>query len=131
MKPLEVAIAVIERSGEYLITQRMQGDSFAGYWEFPGGKVDPGEALETCLYREIQEELGISITVGPCLKVVEHRYPSRMVRLHCFTCQILAGEPQAIQCADWRWVKSGELPGFKFPPASGPIIRILLGKNGG
>ena len=123
--PLDVAIAVIEKEGQYLITQRLPNDSFGGYWEFPGGKVHLGETLEECLAREIQEELGITIGVGPTLTIVEHRYPNRTIRLHCFACQILAGEPKAVECACWRWVAAGELVNFQFPPASGPIIQEL------
>ena len=125
MKPLDVAIAVIERDGQFLITQRLPDDSFGGYWEFPGGKVDSGETLEACLAREIQEELGLTITVGQILKVVEHQYPNRTIRLHSFLCRILSGEPKAVECAGWRWVPPQELTSFQFPPASGQIIEAL------
>jgi len=123
--PLDVAVAVIEQEGRYLISQRLPEDSFGGFWEFPGGKSNPGETLEACLIREIQEELGLEIAVGSKLQVVEHRYPRRMIRLHCFSCRVVAGEPRAIECATWRWALPDELAKFKFPPASARIIAAL------
>lgn len=122
---LDVAVAVIERQGLYLITQRMPQDSFGGSWEFPGGKANPGEGMEECLIREIREELGLSIAVNVKLAEVEHHYPHRSIRLHCYRCRILEGEPQTIECAAWRWVVPEELSQFQFPPASSPLIAQL------
>lgn len=127
--PIDVAMAVIRKESQLLITQRKSDDSFGGLWEFPGGKLHPGETLEEALAREIQEELGIAITVGLKLKVIEHRYPNRTLRLHCFSCEILRGEPRAIECAAWRWVTAPELAQFRFPPASGPILDVLRGRT--
>ena len=123
--PLEVTVAVIERDGRFLIAQRQPNDSFGGYWEFPGGKLDAGETMEACLAREIQEELGIVIQVGSKRMVIQYRYPSRVIRLHCFDCRLVEGEPRAIECAAWRWVVPAELDQFQFPPASKPLIRKL------
>lgn len=123
---LDVAVAVIERDGQILIAQRKPQDSFGGRWEFPGGKLNPGESLEACLAREIQEELGLVIQVGQLLKVVEHRYPHRLIRLHCFSCRVLEGEPRAIECTAWRWVAPSELNQYPFPPASDPLIEMLI-----
>ncbi len=128
---LEVAVAMIEQEGRVLITQRLPTDSFGGHWEFPGGKVNPGETLEACLAREIQEELGIAIAVGAKALVVEHPYPHRTIRLHCFSCRLLSGEPQTIECAAWRWVLPQELSDFSFPPASAPMIELLRRKGVG
>ena len=122
---LDVAVGVIEQDGRYLISQRLPEDSFGGFWEFPGGKSNPGETLEACLAREIQEGLGLQIAVGTKLQVVEYQYPRRMIRLHCFSCRIVAGEPRAIECTTWRWIMPAELMQFKFPPASRQIIEAL------
>ncbi len=122
---MTVAIALIERDGRYLITKRLPDDSFGGFWEFPGGKLDPGEDLESCLAREILEELGIEVKVGPVIQIVEHRYPSRLLKFHCFACSIERGEPRPIECSELRWVTPAELADFEFPPASGPIIEGL------
>ncbi|MBI1953471.1 MAG: 8-oxo-dGTP diphosphatase MutT [Candidatus Omnitrophica bacterium] len=127
--PLDVAVAVIERDGQYLISQRLANDSFGGHWEFPGGKLLPGEQVEACLVREIQEELGLAITVRHKLMVIDHRYPQRALRLHCFLCGVVGGEPQTIECAAWRWVAPSELGRYRFPPASGPIIQRLLDED--
>lgn len=122
---MDVVVAVIEREGLYLVAQRRPGDSFEGLWEFPGGKLDPGETLEEGLAREIREELGIRIAVGAKRMVVEHRAPDRTILLHCFNCRWLEGEPQAIECAAWRWVRAEELKALRFPPASQPLIEVV------
>ena len=119
---LEVAVAIIEQADRFLISRRLPEDSFGGFWEFPGGKCNPGETLQECLAREVREELGITITVGQKLQVIEHEYPQRTVRLHCFSCRIVSGEPQAIECAAWRWVSPRELPEYEFPPASRALL---------
>ncbi len=129
MKPLDVAVAVVERNGQYLITQRLPQDSFGGFWEFPGGKLNGQETLESCLIREIQEELGIGIAVEEKLLVVEHPYPGRVIRLHCFRCTLLNGEPKTLECSAWRWVVPQELTHFEFPPASRSIIDLLQKKE--
>lgn len=123
--PLDVAVAVIRHEGRLLISQRMPGDSFGGFWEFPGGKLDQGETMEVCLAREIREELGVEIRVGSKQMVISHRYPGRLIRLHCFECHLVQGEPQALECASWKWVDPEELERFTFPPASSPLIRKL------
>ncbi|MBI3318592.1 MAG: 8-oxo-dGTP diphosphatase MutT [Candidatus Omnitrophica bacterium] len=125
LSPLDVAVAVIEREGRFLIAQRLPNDSFGGWWEFPGGKLQPRETLEQALVREIEEELGVQISVGAEIQQIEHRYPNRTIRLHCFSCRLLSGEPQAKECAAWRWVGPGELKEFRFLPASGKILEFL------
>ena len=125
LPPLEVAVAVIRHEGRLLISQRMQDDSFGGFWEFPGGKLDEGETMELCLAREIREELGITVEAGPKRMVISHRYPSRTIRLHCFDCSLVEGKPQALECASWKWVLPEELDRFMFPPASQLLIRDL------
>ena len=125
-KILDVAVALIERDGRYLISQRLPEDSFGGFWEFPGGKCRPGEMLEECFVREIQEELDVLISVGAIFQTVEHQYPHRTIRLHFFSCRILKGEPQTIECTAWRWVLPQEMFQYQFPPASAPIIEALM-----
>ena len=127
--PLDVAVAVIRHEGRLLISQRMPGDSFGGFWEFPGGKLDAGETMELCLAREIREELGVTIEVGAKRMEISHQYPGRTIRLHCFDCRLVEGEPHPLECAGWKWVSPEELDRFSFPPASGPLIRELQEKN--
>ncbi len=122
-------IAVILHEGRLLISQRLPGDSFGGFWEFPGGKMASGETMELCLAREIREELGITVEVGAKRMEISHHYPGRTIRLHCFDCRWVDGEPRAIECAGWEWVFPAELDRFTFPPASRPLILDLQGAD--
>lgn len=131
LSPLDVAIAVIRHEGKLLISQRLPGDSFGGFWEFPGGKRCEGETMELCLVREIREELGITVEVGSMRMVISHRYPGRTIRLHCYDCLLVEGEPRPLECAGWKWVGPEELDRFLFPPASAPLIRQLQGHDAG
>ena len=129
LPPLDVPVAVIRHEGRLLVFQRMPNDSFGGFWEFPGGKLDGDETMEAALAREIQEELGVTIEVGQKRMVISHRYPGRVIRLHCFDCRLLQGEPRALECASWQWVLPEELERFSFPPASQPLLRDLRGPD--
>jgi mutator protein MutT len=97
-----------------------------GLWEFPGGKVEAEESLEGALLREIREELGIEIAVGPEMFTIEHDYPTKSVRLHFFNCSIIQGEPQALDVSDLRWVTPSQLADFEFPPADAEVIQKLI-----
>ena len=122
---IEVVAAVIRRDGKILITQRLDDVHLARLWEFPGGKVEAGESLEAALRREIQEELGIGLTVGDEFYTVEHDYPDKSVRLHFFNCVIEEGEPVSLGVADLRWVRPSEFSQFEFPPADAELIEKL------
>ncbi len=104
-----VTAAVIRQDGKVLISRRPENGLLGGLWEFPGGKQEPGEELPDCLAREIDEELGVQIQVGPGLGIYRHAYTHFKVTLHAFECSLVSGEPRAIQVADWRWVSLGEL----------------------
>jgi len=129
LPPLDVPVAVIQQEGRLLISQRMRKDSFGGFWEFPGGKPNDGETMEAALAREIREELGITVEVGAKRMMISHRTPDRVIRLHCFDCRLLEGEPRALECASWQWVLPDELERFSFPPASKPLICDLRESN--
>src|ERR1051326_8002428 len=88
---IDVVAAIIRRNGKILITQRLKNVHLAGLWEFPGGKVEAGEALKDALVREIREELGIEVRVGDEFFRTEHDYPSKSVRLYFFDCTVLTG----------------------------------------
>jgi len=123
-----VTAAVIERAGAYLVTRRPRGTHLEGYWEFPGGKCDPGETLEACLLREIQEELGVAVRVGAEVYAVTHEYPERVVQLHFYACE-LAGEPQPLLGQEMCWVPRGELRALEFPPADAELLATLTGQR--
>lgn len=125
-KTLQVAAAVIEHRGRYLITRREAGVHLAGYWEFPGGKREADETFETCARREVFEEVGIEITTPKPLTVTCYDYPDKSVELHFFTCSLSHGEPQPLGCAEFRWVTPEELGEYSFPPADGPVVAHLM-----
>lgn len=111
----QVAAAVLERGGSYLITQRPLKGLLGGLWEFPGGKQEPGETLTQCLERELLEELGIKVNVREALNVYRHAYTHFRVTVHSFRCSWQNGspEPECLQVQDLAWVKSNELE--KYP----------------
>ena len=95
-----------------------------GYWEFPGGKCDAGEALDACLARELREELDVEARVGDEVFTTTHAYPDRVVELHFFRCELL-GEPRPQLGQEMRWVRRDELATLEFPPADAELIRLL------
>jgi A/G-specific adenine glycosylase len=117
--------------GRFLIAQRPAEGLLGGLWEFPGGKQEPGETLSECLARELQEELAIHVAVGNLLTVVKHAFTHFKITLHALECRIVAGQPQAIGCADWRWVRLDELDQFAFARADRKIIDALRQQRGG
>ena len=124
---VDVGIGIISHLGKVLICQRhnRSDDAFAGYWEFPGGKCEPGESPEECVRREVFEELGVQVTPVAPLSVIEHRYPTVHVRLYPFVCRLDDGEPRAISAAQWRWVGCNELAAYRFPEANGGLLEEL------
>jgi mutator protein MutT len=119
-----VLAAVVERDGKLLVTRRLEGTHLSGYWEFPGGKCEPGEAHEMCLARELVEELNVGCEVGEEILVTEHAYPSRTVRLHFRWCRI-TGEPAAVLGQEMRWITREELGELQFPDADRELISLL------
>ena len=124
MHAVVVTAAIIVRNGTYLVTRRPAGVHLGGLWEFPGGKCNPGESLERCLVREIQEELGCEIAVDREVFTTTHAYPERRVELHFFTCSLF-GEPRGALGQELRWVSRSELRSLDFPPADAELIALL------
>jgi A/G-specific adenine glycosylase len=124
----DVTAAVIRNKGKILITQRPEKGLLGGLWEFPGGKKEPGESLEQCLKREIQEELNIDIKVGERFIQVRHAYTHFRITLHCFFCRKLKGKILPIGVTDFLWVYPEELDRFPFPRADQRVINFLLQK---
>jgi A/G-specific adenine glycosylase len=119
------AAVVRDGDGRLLIAQRKPDAMLGGLWEFPGGKCLPNESLPDCLRREIREELGIEIEVGQQLTTIGHGYTHFRISLHVFECRHLEGKPQALDCADWRWVSLQDLEDYAFPVTDQKIIRML------
>jgi len=124
VEAVEVVAAVIERDGRYLITRRLEGTHLAGLWEFPGGKILPGEKPEDALRRELKEELGVEAAVGEPIETVDWTYPEKSVRLLFFRCAF-AGEPTPLEGQEMRWVATADLPSYRFPEADATLIAGL------
>ena len=126
---ITVVAALFLEGDRFLITQRPQGGSFPGFWEFPGGKVEAGEDDRSALLREIEEELGFRCEVGSLYSVLLHEYPAFTLDFRVYTCLRCGEEPRAIGVADLRWVTAAETDDLPFPPADEPILRLLQGKG--
>lgn len=107
-----VTAAVIQRNGTVLIAQRPPNGLLGGLWEFPGGKLQPGEDLAGCLKREIREELGVQIEVGGQLGIYRHAYTHFRVTLHAFICNLVQGEPQKLGHTDLAWAAPETLANY-------------------
>ena len=121
----QVAAGVIRRGGELLIAQRPASGLLGGLWEFPGGKQEEGETLEQCLRREVREELDIEIEVGSHLISVDHAFSHFSITLHVFEAVWLGGAPQAVGCAEWRWIAPDRLEDYAFPRADRRVIEFM------
>ena len=119
-----VTAAVVRRGDTFLVTRRQAGVHLEGYWEFPGGKCDPGESLSECLGREMLEELATAVRAGREIFSTEHSYPERTVELHFLECELL-GEPRPLLGQEMRWVSRQDLRSLRFPPADHELIDLL------
>lgn len=121
------AVALIDRDGRVLLAQRPAGKSMAGLWEFPGGKVEPGETPEAALIRELHEELGIE-TWQSCLAPLtfaSHSYEDFHLLMPLFACRKWDGQPHPREDQALKWVKARDLRKYPMPPADVPVIPIL------
>ncbi len=126
---IHVVAAVILRDGRYLVTRRQKGVHLEGYWEFPGGKVDPGESDAAALAREMREELDTGVAVGRLILATTHHYPERSVSLAFYEC-VLTGTPSPLLGQEMRWVAPGELRALAFPPADEELLAFLTSASG-
>ena len=121
------AVALIDVDGRVLITQRPPGKSWAGLWELPGGKIEPGETPEVALIRELQEELGID-TWASCLAPLtfaSHAYDDFHLLMPLFACRKWDGVPTSREGQALKWVRANALRDYPMPPADIPLISIL------
>lgn len=124
--PLEVVGAVIVREELILCALRSPDSSLPNVWEFPGGKIEPGESHEHALAREIEEELGCVVVVGALITSTTHAYGPRTVVLHTYRCEIAAGEPIAHEHAQLRWVPFARLDTLDWAQADVPTVELLI-----
>ncbi len=127
MKHIEVVAAIIVHEGKILATQRGYGN-YAGSWEFPGGKIEPGEAPEAALVREIHEELDATIDVGPLLITVDYDYPEFAMTMHCYVCK-LESEMKLLEHSDARWLEASELDDVDWLAADEEVIETIKKKK--
>ena len=125
MTTIVVSAAIVERDGRFLITRRQKGVHLEGYWEFPGGKCDPGETIARCLARELREELDVDVQVGEEMFTTSHAYPTQTVELHFVVCRLL-GEPRPQVGQEMQWAAREDLGRLPFPPADIELIRRLI-----
>jgi 8-oxo-dGTP diphosphatase len=125
-----VAAGVIQRDARILAARRRRGSHLEGHWEFPGGKIEEGESPEECLVRELAEEIGVTVRPRGILEVVFHRYPEKNVLLLFYRCDVIEGEPRALECDEVRWVALADLPALDWAPADIPFVRRLANLSG-
>jgi A/G-specific adenine glycosylase len=120
-----VGVAIIWDGPKILIDRRLPTGSLGGLWEFPGGKVEPGESMAACIAREVREELALEVEVGDLLISIKHDYQDFTVELVAHHCCYLGGEPQLLSCDEVRWVTVAQLADYPLPPANGAIVAAL------
>ena len=126
MKHFHVTCAIIEREGLVLATQRSSTMSLPNKWEFPGGKIDPGETPEECLRRELLEELAIEVHVGAFLSKNTHDYPTFRITLYPFLCKLVSGEIVLHEHSAFRWLQPRRLSELDWAEADVPILEEYL-----
>lgn len=126
MTPLISVVAALIRDGQrFLLTRRSEGRHGAGFWEFPGGKIEPGESGPEALVRELREELGIEVSVGALFRTLTHAYEDRRVELHFFEAEVIDGQPCPLEVADLGWFLPQEMSGLPILPADLVLVKEL------
>ena len=124
-----IGVGVIRRPGnddQVLVQLRPPEGLLGGLWEFPGGKQEPGEAIEETIVRELQEELDIAVSIGEHICDVQHAYSHFKVTLHTYWCTLNSGTPKARSAVEWKWMPLGELTSLAFPKANRSILEELI-----
>lgn len=124
MKRIEVVAAIIQHGGKVLATQRGYGE-MAGGWEFPGGKIEPGETAEEALVREIREELDVDVAVGRLLTTVDYDYETFHLRMQCFLATIERGEPHLLEHRAAKWLGAADICSVDWLPADVEVIQEI------
>ena len=124
MKTIEVVAGVIRDGEKFFATQRGYGE-FKDGWEFPGGKLEPGETPEEALVRELKEELAMAILVKDFICTVEYDYPKFHLTMHCFYCEIQRGTPQLLEHENAKWLSLAELNSVNFLPADVEVVKKI------
>jgi 8-oxo-dGTP diphosphatase len=128
---IRVAAAVIREGDAYLLTLRPAGKSSAGYWEFPGGKIEAGETSAVALKRECHEELGVTVEVGQLVRRIDVVHQDRVIELHFHAARLVDGRPAPLQVADLGWFTPGDMRSMRLLPADLPLVDDLEAAAGG
>jgi len=124
-----VVAGLVVRDGLVLITQRRADQPLPLEWEFPGGKVEPGESPTAALARELAEEIGVTVEVGRIWDVLFHAYETFDLVMLVYACRIVDGEPRTVEVADLAWVPRGELPRWDILSADRPLVDRLVSEG--
>ena len=124
MKNIEVVAAILRKDNTIFATEKGYGE-FKGYWEFPGGKVEPEESLEEALRREIREELQVEIRIEEKFSELDYDYPHFHLTMHCYFCSVLSGEIKLVEATEGKWLRKEELDSVRWLPADISLIEEL------
>lgn len=124
MKEIEVVAAIIVKDAKIFATQRGKG-AWKDWWEFPGGKIEPGESPEEALKREIREELDTEISVNELLRTIDYDYPEFHLKMHCYRCKVLSGRLELLEHEAAAWLERGSLESVRWLPADLQLLPLL------
>ncbi|OHO33342.1 8-oxo-dGTP diphosphatase [Corynebacterium coyleae] len=130
VKTIEVVGAVIAQDGRIFAAKRGKGKSMAGFWEFPGGKIEPGESPQAALARELKEELRIEAEVGEFVVTTRHDTGDVVVELSTYICELVSGTPILTEHEEVRWVAANKLSDLTWAPADIPTVELLAERFG-
>jgi 8-oxo-dGTP diphosphatase len=129
-RPRKLVVAALIRDGRRVLMSRRRADQpMPLLWEFPGGKIEPGESPQAALVREVREELGCELSVGAIVDVVFHAYADFDLYMLVYAGTIAAGTPRAVEVAEIAWVQAEDLPTLDLLPADYPLARALAGEG--
>ncbi len=126
-RKLHAVAGILWRNGRYLMAERPAGSIMAGYWEFPGGKIENGENPQQALFRELAEELGVACFEAGLWQTLSHRYPHGHVMLHLFNVTGFTGEPAPLEGQTLRWIEPASPPDLLYLPMNLAVVEALRG----